>query len=231
MKKVICVAVLLVAMGLSASAATLTPCGERGSETVAGLQTKGGCISGDKIFTGFSDILPADGSLPIPGNWEVNITEPFTDEHVVDFIQCTVGCLPLTDPAIGTPTVWGIQYSITVDTANYPNQWISKIGVSQNATVGEGGSAMIQKYAYDANGNLLTPAGQWPLTSTGSFVFGTLSPKVQYVLVKEFITLDKATVTSFSDKFVQSTIPEPGTYAMMGLGLAALGLIARRKKA
>ncbi len=216
------------------SAATLPPCGGTRQapiqETVASMKAYGstGCITSDKIWADFSNINPAIpvGVQAIPSAWQVNITEPFTDVHFIDFVQDNTGNA-LRNNTPGVNNVWGIQYSISVDVANFPNKYITNVGVSQNGGTAPGGTVLIQKMIYDNQGNQIpTPA----LSTPGNFVSNPITG-VQWILVKEFITLNNGQTTSFTDRFLQSTVPEPGTYAMMGLGLAALGLISRRKKA
>ena len=216
------------------SAATLPPCGGTRQtpiqETVATMKAYGstGCITTDKIFADFSDILVPAGVQAIPAAWQVNITEPFTDVHVIDFVQDNIGN-PLKNTTPGVNNIWGIQYSVAVDVAKYPNKYITNVGVSQNGATAPSGTALIQKYVYDSQMNQIAgPPGS--LSTPGSFVSTGITGQ-QWILVKEFITLNDGQTTAFTDRFLQSTVPEPGTYAMMGLGLAALGLISRRKKA
>jgi PEP-CTERM motif len=223
---------MILALG-TLSAAAIPPCGGTRQapvqETITSMKAYGvtGCISSDKIFSDFQDILVPAGILPISPLWQVNITEPFADVHIIDFVQDNIGN-PLKNDTPGVNNVWGIQYVISVDVANFPNKYITNVGVSQNGATAPGGSALIQKYAYDSLDNLV--AGPPALSTPGSFVSTSITG-VQWLKIKEFITLNNGTTTAFTDRFLQSTVPEPGTYAMMGLGLAALGLIARRKKA
>lgn len=187
--------------------------------TLQSIKNSGGCQVGDKQFTGFENL----GSLnAIPNDWIVAI-DAVGQIYNVNIGQPSAGGTVLL-PA-GSP--WGIQYLVTVDTTMSFFDYITRVSVSLNP--GGFGAGTAYKVVKDLNGNVLNSA---TATAPGGPNPNTffITPS-QAIRVEETITLTTGVLSSFTDAYEQTAIPEPGTYAMMGLGLAALGLIARRKKA
>lgn len=178
-----------------------------------------GCIQSDKIYDNFIDVAPA---LAIPDNWTVVMSEDVADLHLINFSKGSGGTA-----AVG-PAVYAVSYTVSVD-PDFLNKFIDSVNVSIDANGAAGSST--NKLIYDINANQLAS-----VTSFGAAVTQALVP-VQWIRVVETLTLTNgAALQSFSDSYRQldtnnPTVPEPATYGMMGLGLAALGLIARRKKA
>ena len=221
MKKVFLTAALvLTAISGSAVAAPLTACPDPtsfpGTILLSALITSGGCQQSDKQYTSFTNVgLPFTG---LPSDWKVSFTENPADFHNVTMAPGT----KLT--GLGD---WSVAYAIAVDTVLFPTKFISQVQV--DSTLSGSVTATLTKSVYTAKGGTLIGT----VTSVDS-VPGLLTIHQQSIYVIENIHLAAATgLASFTDSYVQSTpgvVPEPATYAMMGLGLAALGLISRRKK-
>ena len=227
MKQLFLTAVVTVTLAIGAFAApiqsTCTPLATYGDVLALG---PGGCQVEDKIFNNFGSVA---GNVPIPLNWQVTINLLPSGEHNVDLAQGSTGS-QLSFP--GGP--WAVQYDVKVDTT-FPgslNNFITEVGINLNA--GATGRGLLTKTItnldplHGAMGALLGVVS----TPGGSNVV-TLVPPSQWIHVVETISLTRGTLSSFTDAYVQEHlggVPEPATYAMMGLGLAALGLIARRKK-
>jgi PEP-CTERM motif len=182
-----------------------------------------GCQIGDKQFTNFN--VGAVGT--IPSNWDMTFEVLTTGTFRLDFAQGGSGSL-LQFPA----GPWTVSYNVQVDTNMAPNNYITEVGISINP--GSFGEGNVQKTVTD-----LTPGNEGFVLGVGiANTLGSnpaeflLKPASQWIRVVEVVTLTKAgsALSSFTDGFRQSTIPEPATYGMMGLGLAALGLVSRRKK-
>lgn len=227
MKKIYFGALALLAMSVTLSAGTIYPA--NGSLTACASKTTfaalavpgGGCFVGDKEFTNFTTPL---GTLAIPSVWEVNITDQGGDAYRVQVAQA--GSVNATNATY--PAVFGFQYEVKV--IGQENHFITNM----SATVDCGGflPCSLQKQVYDLSGALVASGTLiGGATSTGSPANFTLVPASQWIRVVETLTMNDQKLASFTDNLQQSTVPEPATYAMMGLGLAALGLIARRKKA
>jgi hypothetical protein len=218
-------AVALSAVMAAAPIADLATCASKTSYGSIG----GGCQIGDKQFTNFNVGTPGT----IPSNWELTFEILSTGTFRVDFAQGTAGSL-LEYPA----GPWSVSYDVQVDTNMAPLNYITEVGVSINP--GSFGSGSVRKTVTD-----LTPGhfgfllGEGTAnTNTGNPIQFMLTPSSQWIHVAEVISLTKSgsALSSFTDGFRQATgrdaesIPEPATYAMMGLGLAGLGLISRRRK-
>jgi len=225
MKKFLIMTALLVVGGLSAQAAVAScnayptlggPTGIKGNV----------CQIGDKIFSGFG----ANGTLAeIPADWifAVDIQAPVLTS---DIYNVNIGQPSGGGTSLGTGT-WGVSYVVEVDKTMSPNHYITNVSVGLNP--GGFGAGTANKMVYDyASNNLI---GQATAIAPGgpNPIFFSIIPS-QKILVLETVTVTVGQLSSFTDAYKQTqldNVPEPATYGMMGLGLAALGLVARRKKA
>jgi hypothetical protein len=232
MKKSFLMAAMLVVSALSVQAAAIQATCARVNNfsDVLALNETGGCQVGDKIFSNFN--TPSTNGIPdptiggIPANWQVTLERLPSGEYNVDFAQGSTGS-QLSFPR----GPWFVSYDVRVDTA-FPgaaDKYITEVGINLNA--GATGRGTLSKAITNLDPSL--PVGIGALLGSGSTSGGngyiiSLLPASQWIHVVETITLTRGTLSSFTDAYIQS--PEPATYGMMGLGLAALGLIARRKK-
>lgn len=214
MKKLFLVVAALAVSATMANAgviaSTLQPCSAAGFP----LSSIGaGCTLTDKDFTNFTTW---GGYNAFPGDWRLSI-DLADGDHVVDLARAggtTIG-----------PGTYGIQYD--VDVLKGSGMLIGHIHININSGTA---SATLTKSAYD-----MTPGNIGALLGTGSSsglqTTIYLTPASAHVRIQEKLVVTSGTsFSSFTDAYSQVT-PEPATYAMMGLGLAALGLISRRKKA
>lgn len=219
MKKLLMMTAIFAASTLSVQAVTVD-C----TDTWAVARSAGyTCVSADKIFASFTNgVVGPPGVLAgIPDDWILTIGETVLDEHYVTL----TGPSPILATAV--TQIFGISYAVAVD----PNANKSITSVSIAATMNPGQGAPqtrnLTKWLYDTNG---LPLGSG--STDGSAVLINIAPS-KVLLVEEVFTLRNSTLSAFTDTYFQTggQVPEPATYAMMGLGLAGLGLLARRKKA
>ena len=214
MKKLILVVAALAVSATMANAgviaSTLQPCTSLG---IALSAINPGCNITDKDFTNFTTW---GGYTAFPGDWKIAI-DAYDETHVVDIARAG-------GQSIGVGS-YGIQYDVNV--LQGAGMLIKKITLNLNSgtTV-----STLYKSVYD-----LTPGNLGALLGSGSTAgLATnfyLVPASAHIRVQERVVVTGAGLfSSFTDSYTQVT-PEPATYAMMGLGLAALGLISRRKKA
>jgi len=232
MKKLFLIAVALVASTVAAQASTvLATCLATTTWSEAKALGSTGCQVEDKIFRNFNVTA---GYTDIPPDYTVILELLYDGTHNVDISKgaSKIGLNPNSTPA----GPWGIEYDVQVDTTyrGSLHNYITSVGINLNA--GGSGVGLLTKWVYDINPN--TCQGGTPtscLIGTGSTTAGAqsfvLAPPSQWIHVVETLSISTGQLSSFTDTYTQGNIPEPGTYAMMGLGLAALGLISRRKKA
>ncbi|HEY3440009.1 MAG TPA: PEP-CTERM sorting domain-containing protein [Paludibaculum sp.] len=227
MKKLFLIAAALVASAFAAQAAVVQAnCSRVAQYSDAKALGAVGCQVGDKVFANFGDVV---GTTGIPDNWQLTLDiDPDTGDHVVNFASGSTGSIL---PIAQSP--WGVQYDIKIDTT-YPGslyKYFAQVGISLDLSgLGPVGTLTKTITNLDPNhgtiGDLLARATVPPVGVPVTFAYAS-----QYIHVVEVITSTKGSLMSFTDVYSQANIPEPATYGMMGLGLAALGLISRRKKA
>ena len=232
MKKLFLIAAALVASTVAAQAEVIlaNPCSRVSFVSDLRNPLFVGCQVEDKIFTNFANV---DATTQIPDNWQVTLDlDTDTGDHIVNFARGATG-----DALAVTTSPWGISYDVQVDTT-YPgslHNYITAVGVSLDlAGVVKAGTLTKTITNLDPNkggiGDLLGVASV--ISPNGPNVSpAILAYPSQYIHVVEVITSTSGGLQSFTDAYAQSYIPEPATYGMIGLGLAALGLISRRKKA
>ncbi len=225
---------MFLVLGLTVALSAVLPAapiaGLAGCATTTNYGSIGaGCQLGDKQFTNFN----VGAANTIPSNWAMTFEILNSGTFRLDFAQGTQGSL-LQYPA----GPWTVSYNVQIDTNMAPNNFITDVGVSLNP--GAFGEGNVRKTVTDLTpGNVGFVLGVGVAnTLAGNPIQFPLNPASQWIRVVEVVTLTGtgSALSSFTDGFRQSggfqpsAIPEPATYGMIGLGLAALGLVSRRKR-
>lgn len=183
--------------------------------TVAAFAGLGTCDSGDKTYTWLanSENLNSD-----------NIgLEVFFDNLAEELHTFSVN--PIVALSAGTYT---LSYTIEV---NVPNKWLDRVSIAQDVPQETPGVTFTKIVDLDdqLNGGL----DQFTLTvlNSSQALVDLPGEPTKLWIYETVVVTGEGRVNSFTDTYTQNVtrIPEPGSLALLGVGLAAFGLARRRK--
>jgi hypothetical protein len=216
-QRALAAAVLAVSLGVVSSTATAAACIASGIDTLAEWAALGatGCTEGDKLYKYVGGTLNAG----VPG---LNISFAGGDD------PNAIHQLFIGGPAIYTSGQanmdWTLIYSIEVTDLT---RFISSVDldVTQSAQTG---STTVSKVVKNAGGATLGT-----LTSLNGAAIAALAVNEQFLQISEtFSKTGNAIMNSAQNTYTQNQVPEvpePGTMALLGLGMIGL-VVARRRK-
>ncbi len=208
MKKVLAIAVLAT-IGAAVNAAPID------CSTVSTYQQlldsnnnpEPGCQDQDKIYSNWGGT--------VPGGTAVSISSVLgaVDQHSVTFGD------------LGFGATYDLSYVIEIEpTPANVNRWITQVDLDTDAAAGSGSATKVI-YAWNgAQGVLLDT-----LVSSNGIPDSSVPIHEKALLINETFSVVTSAYNSSTNVFYQSVdaIPEPGTYALMGIGLIGLGILSR----
>lgn len=204
----------LALSALSAFGTILTnSCAETGQTTFSLSTAPTSIECGDKVFSGFTSTGAAAGTI--------TIKETTPTQYLVT----------LSAPVGGISAVFTYGFTVMVDTSICPNCVISQI--QQNMQTGAqipngstGGNTI-------NNGGVFSPATTNGLTVGGQNALAAGLTQTSYAVGFSFNPTGNGgqpagTFLNLDDVITQSSVPEPVTFSLMGIGLLGLGLLRKR---
>ena len=182
--------------------------------------------TGTTLSTQYSGVVFApnafSGAGAPSGNWATN-----TDMTVVSATGGDVG-------ALGTPILVGGNLLRSLDgwinengDPSFRISFASAIDSFSADFAGVDTPADVRLFAYDGNSLLGTVIG----SSTGQFTLSFAAPRITSLVVTPGDFLDYVGVDNIRYQAVVAVVPEPGTFALMSLGFAALAWARRSTRA
>jgi hypothetical protein len=210
--------VLLAALGSVPAFAAPVACTGTPNDTgtqpwgyFAGLSADG-CFQQDKLYKNFQISL---GSLPSNLQGKISFVNiGLIDTHLINWSVST-GVFN---------TDFTIKYDVSVYQPVNPSTYISQVGVSIEPSGAPGALATMTATGLGGPYVLTAPTGGNPAVTNTSSLPSTLS------IGHRIIASSLAPAQSSTVQVVEN-LPEPGSVALFGLGLAGLGFFRRARKA
>ena len=220
-KTLLILGAMIVASGSAFGAQFTDVCAASGSAQVTFSNTLTNVQCGDKIFTNFTSTGAVSGTLTIKENSATSYEVLF---------------VPTSSAGITTSFTYG--FTVSVDTTVCAACRISQIQQNmQTAQAGSTGTSIPNASTGTNsinNGGVFNPAVSNALTVGGQNSLASSLNNISYTLGFSYNPNGTAgqvagTFLNLDNVINQTTVPEPMTLSMMGLGLLGLGLMRRRQ--
>jgi hypothetical protein len=209
--------VLVLAVGLVASLASMQAATCTAQTFSAPLTDGFNCQLGDKIFSNFSGDTSFGGTI--------TFTEITSTQYSLTY---TPGATPITG-------IFNFGFWVAVDAVNFPSNFIVQVTDQMNTVQAGVGGLLVPNASTDAVTH--NPGGVVNLNAagTGTGESGQTTMLTQLEKISMVYNANGAPangpagqLTSMEFRIAQGTVPEPMTFSLMGAGLLGLGLLRKR---
>jgi hypothetical protein len=197
-----------LALGAGNAMAAPTLCSTIG--TIGDWQTAVTCQQSDKLWT-FTSFTSTTGDFLSAQVLFGNVGLSTHNMQIIGF------------DTTNNPNSWDVKYTIAVDLTISPDRRITDMFAGADNP--GGGSSLVKTVSGDASFVLTVNNGAEDANSEKHGLSA-----VSLNIDEAFSVNADANLLSVSDTFTQRAIPLPGTLALLGMGLVALGSARRRRK-